>query len=144
MTKRFTAARQASLHRWMDWPTLCWNCRWRGSMHAAAPSRLWESFWRTCAALTTCPAAAWPDSVPCGVLVGRGLPHHRRRLRGAPRQTAFEWQELAASGIGLRLAQDELHCSVGPALFLVPSKKDSSDQDVGQSDSSQAQPRAAL
>ena len=40
------------------WPTLCWNCRWWGSMRAAAPSRLWESFWRTCAAPTTCPAAA--------------------------------------------------------------------------------------
>ena len=34
--------------------------------------------------------------------------------------------------------------SVGPALFLEPSKTDSSDQDVGQPNSSQAQPRAAL
>ena len=43
---------------------------------------------------------------------------------------ALEWQELAALEVGLHFAQDELHCSVGPALFLVPSKKDSSDQEV--------------
>ena len=42
------------------WPTLCWNCRWQGSMHAAAPSRLRESFWRTRAALITLAACLPP------------------------------------------------------------------------------------
>ena len=45
---------------------------------------------------------------------------------------ALKWQELAASRVGLHLAQDELHrCSVGSAPFLAASKKDSSDQRCG-------------
>ena len=54
------------------WPTLCWNCPWRGSMRAAAPSRLWESFWRTYAALNV-PSSRLP--APTGE---RGQPSHQR------------------------------------------------------------------
>ena len=64
-TRLRTATRQAPLHRWMGKLATAAQraladslLRWQGSMHAAAPSRLWESCWRMCAAPTTCPAAA--------------------------------------------------------------------------------------